>query len=340
MTKTALLLVLVGRIAAADPAPRTLVVHIAPDESPVGAPIALEAMLDAPYAEAVVVRWRPIGDASWRDAAFERSSTGGWYAMLPPASPPGVEYYIRGTDGSGAEVDHFASANAPHRVSVEPSVDDQLEVLDRARSAERTEEIAFDVMEHDFGNRYGHDDSYVRGELVYTHRLLRFLHEVGFGFGSIQGNTPDMDGPSATSVGRGVRYGFGQIRVRFHPSVFFDGRLGLGVSQTGFEQNVRGALTFGKPWRSNVSVGGEYFGDLGGSAFMRLQWDTAPPVLMGASIVRTDLPGSMISPIGLYVAYDVAFKVIDRVTLRGQVSYGGRDGAARFGGGFGTAVAF
>ena len=30
----------------------------------------------------------------------------------------------------------------------------------------------------------------------------------------------------------------------------------------------------------------------------------------------------------------------DRVTLRGQVSYGGRDGGAHFGGGFGTAVAF
>jgi hypothetical protein len=142
------------------------------------------------------------------------------------------------------------------------------------------------------------------------------------------------------TLNRGLRYGFGQITVRFHPSLFFDGRVGLGVSQAGFEQNVRGALTFGKPWRSNVSVGAEYFGDLGPSAWVRLQWDTAAPLLMGASIVRTDLPGVAISPIGLYVAYDVAYKLLDRVTVRGQLSYGGRDGAARFGGGVGAAVAF
>jgi hypothetical protein len=149
-----------------------------------------------------------------------------------------------------------------------------------------------------------------------------------------------MSAPGAAAVTRGLRYGFGQVRVRLHPSVFFDGRLGLGVSQDGFEQNVRGALTFGKPWRSNVSAGAEYFGGLGPAAWMRLQWDTAPPLLMGASIVRTDLPGAMISPVGLYVAYDVAFRVADQLTLRAQLSYGGRDGAARFGGGLGTAVAF
>ena len=73
---------------------------------------------------------------------------------------------------------------------------------------------------------------------------------------------------------------------------------------------------------------------------MRLQWDTAPPLLMGASIVRTDLPGAIIDPAGLYIAYDVAYQIADRFTMKAQVSYGARDGAAHFGGGLGTAVAF
>lgn len=334
------MLVLATGIAAAQPAPHALVVHVPPTSSPVGAPIAIEAKLDAPYAETVVVRWRPLGEATWRDVAFERSSSGGWYALLPPAAPPGIEYFIHGSDGGGGEVDHFASANAPHVVRVEPSLDDQLETLDRARLGGLVDEVALDVMAHDFGNRYGVRDRYSRGELVYTHRMLRGFHEVGFGFGSIQGSTPEMSAPDAMTLTRGLRYGFGQARLRVAPSVFFDGRIGLGVSQAGFEQNVRGALWLGKPWRSNVSLGAEYFGDLGPSAWMRLQWDTAPPLLMGASIVRTDLPGVAISPIGLFVAYDVAYKLADRFTVRAQVSYGGRDGSAHLGGGLGTAVAF
>src|SRR5690606_5739308 len=118
------------------------------------------------------------------------------------------------------------------------------------------------------------------------------------------------------------------------------GRVGLGVSHDNFEGNGRAAVTFGKPWRSCVQVGAEYMGDLGPSGWVRLQWDTAPPLVMGASVVRTDLPGAVVDRAGLYIAYDVAYRVADRVTMRAQLSYGARDGAAHLGGGLGTAVAF
>lgn len=334
-------LALVTGIARADDAPpHALIVHVPPIESPMGAPIELAAMIDAPYAEALAVRWRAIGEPAWHDTRFERSSAGGWYATLPPAMPPGVEYYIHGTDPNGVDVDHFASEQAPHVVVVEPSLADRLETLDRHREAGRTDEVAFDVVAHNFGNRYDLPDEFVRAELVYTHRLLRLLNEVGFGFGTITGQTPAMAAPDADVLSRGMRYGFGQVRLRLDPSVFFDARAGLGVSDEGFEQLVRGEVTFGKPWRSNVSVGGEYLGSLGPSAWVRLQWDTAPPLLMGASIVRTDLPGAVVSALGLYVAYDVAYRIANRVAVKAQVSYGSRDGAANFGGGLGTAVDF
>jgi len=73
---------------------------------------------------------------------------------------------------------------------------------------------------------------------------------------------------------------------------------------------------------------------------VRLQWDTAPPVLMGASVVRTDLPGAVLSRFGVYLAYDVSYRITPRVTIKGQVSYGPRDGSAHVGGGLGTALAF
>lgn len=321
-------------------APHSLVAHVPPSSRESGEPIEIEAMIDAPFAERLTVRWRALGEAAWHDARLERSSAGGWFASLPGARPPGIEYYIRGIDAAGVEVDHFASAQAPHVVHVDPTLVDRLEALDRARLGNLDNEVSLDVAGHDFGNRYDLADHFVRAELVYTHRFLRVLEEVGFGFGSISGSTPVMSAPGGEVAKHDLRYGFGQLRVRVHPSVFLDGRIGLGVSYAGFEQNIRGAITFGKPWRSSVSVGGEYLGDLGGSAWVRLQWDTAPPFLMGASVVRTDLPGALISRSGLYIAYDIAYRLAGQVTLRAQLSYGARDGAAHLGGGLGTAVAF
>jgi len=331
-----------GPAAAAPPPPppRTLVVHVPPLTAAAGAPIELEAQIDAPFAEALAVRWRPVGEAAWREALFERSSAGGWFATLPPAVPPGVEYFIAGVDGAGATVAHFASEGAPHLVRVVPSLFDRLEALDRARQGGRRNEVALDVIGHDFGNRYGHTDRFLRGELVYTRRVARELHHVAFGFGAIQGRTPVEEAPTGGDVARRLRYGFGEARLRAHPSLFLDLRGTLGAGEDGFEGGIRGAVTFGKPWRSCVTVGGEYLGGIGPTGWVRLQWDTAPPLLMGASIVRTDLPGALIDPAGLYIAYDLLYRVLDRVAVRAQLSYGARDGAAHLGGGLGTAIDF
>lgn len=318
----------------------SMVVHVAPTTTVAGEPVELEAMIDAPYAESLSVRWRAVGGGAWQDAQFERSSAGGWFTSLPAAVSPGVEYYIRGKDQAGVEIEHFASERAPHVVRVDPSLYDRLESLDRERLANRLDEISFDVTAHNFGNRYDIKDYFTRAELVYSHHLLRVLHQIGFGFGSIQGRTPEMSVIGGDDLLKGMRYGFGQVRMRVHTSVFLDGRIGLGVSHEAFKGSGRGAITFGKPWRSCVTVGGEYIGDLGGSGWVRLQWDTAPPLLMGASIVRTDLPGAVIDSAGLYIAYDVAYQMAERFTLRAQLSYGSRDGASHTGGGLGTAIAF
>jgi hypothetical protein len=338
MMKTLLILLLSANAYAS--AAHALVVHIAPETSEPGAPIELAAQIDAPYAEALTVRWRALGEASWHDAAFERSSAGGWFATLPPAVTPGVEYYIRGVDADGGEVAHFASAERPHVVRVEPTTEARLAILQRERLAGFANEVSLDVMEHDFGNRYDLTDRFARGELVVTHHFFTTLDEVGFGVGSISGRTPAMSAVDASDPLHGSRYGFGQLRLRLHPSVFVDGRVGLGVSHEGFGGNVRGQLSLGKPWRSCVQLGTEYIADLGPSVWARLQWDTAPPVLMGVSVVRTDLPGAVLSRGGVYVAYDASYRVTTRVTVKAQVSYGPRDGSAHVGGGIGTALAF
>ena len=323
-------------------APHSLVIHVAPQTTIAGEPLELAAMIDAPYAEALAVTWRAIGETAWHDVAFERSSAGRWFAILPPAQAPGLEYFIHGRDTAGAEVAHFASAEHPHVVRVAPDEVDQLEAIDLVRTDGRRDAIAVDVTGHSFGNRYGYADRYLRAEATFTHLVLRTLHHIAFGFGAIQGETPNYVASPAMdtdSVTHALRYGFGELRLRPHRSVFVDLRIALGVSHDVFAQGARGQITFGKPWRASFSVGGEALTDLGATGWVRLQWDTAPPVLMGASIVRTNLPGVIVDPNGLYVAYDVAYR-FGPWTLKGQLSYGARDGAAHLGGGLGTAIAF
>jgi hypothetical protein len=338
-----LLLLASTALAAPPAAPHAIVVHVAPLVAEPGSPIELVAEIDAPFAEALTARWRPIGDTVWRDVLFDRSSAGGWYAALPASSPPGIEYFIRGTDTAGTEVAHFASEQSPHVVRVVPALYDRLESLDRTRLHDRKNEVAFDVIGHNFGNRYNLTDRFVRAELAYTRRILRELHSITFGFGSISGTTPTLSAPVAQGggdTGHSLRYGFGGVRIRAHESIFLDARAQLGGSHDGFDGGIAGTLTFGKPWRSCVSIGGEYLGDLGPSAWVRLQWDTAPPLLMGASVVRTDLPGTDIDSAGLYIAYDVAYRVADRFAMRAQLSYGARDGKSNVGGGLGSSIDF
>ena len=343
MKLTALILVLLTASATADPAARALVIHTPPLSASVGAPVELEAMLDAPFAETLTARWRAIGDPTWHDVLFERSSAGGWFATLPPPAPPGLEYYIRGVDASGAEVAHFASAQAPHRVRVDPELFDRLEELDQRRHLGLRDQISVDVSGHNFGNRYNLPDKFFRGEAVYTHRLWRMLHSISFGFGTIWGMTPrssTFDDHMSGYLNHGSRHGFGEVRVRVHPSVFLDARASLAVTHDGFDGGIRGQIIFGKPWHSSLFIGGEALGDLGKTAWVRLQWDTAAPFLMGASIVRTNLPGVVISSAGLYIAYDVSYTIAQRYTVKAQLSYGARDGSAHVGGGLATAVDF
>lgn len=336
----AIIATLCGVASADRAAPRAVVLHVAPTTAEIGEPITIEAMIDAPFAETLSVRWRRLGDRTWSEQPFERSSTDTWFATLPPETPPGVEYFIVGTDASGAQVQHFASPSSPHVVRVDPSLYDRFEELDETRLHGLRDQISLDVTGHNFGNRYDLKDNFIRSELAYSHHLLRFLHKLTFGFGTVDGRAPVMSDEGGSSAYHALRYGFGQVTFRLHESIFVDAMAALGASDQGFVGGTRGALTFGKPWRSNLSAGGEFFGDLGGTAWLRLQWDTAPPFLMGASIVRTDLPGSVIDKIGLYVSYDVSYPISDRLTIRGAASYGARDGEAHFGGSLGGAVAF
>ena len=322
-------------------AARATVLHVPVATATAERAVELIAVVDAAWAEPLLVaRYRGAGATTWREAPFRHSSAGGWYAAIPAdaVNPPGTEYYLVGR-GPAGERAHFATEQAPHLVRVEPSTDDRLEAIDHVRTDGRTETVSLDIDGHDFSNRYGNTDQFLRAELRWRHRVSRTLHSIGFAFGSISGETPRSD-PALGSATHAARYGAAEVGVRLHRSVYADARLILGVSHAGFMRGFGGAVTFGKPWRSNLSFAAEAFDDLGPTVSVRLQWDTVPPMLMGASIVRTELPGAIISSSGLYLKYDVTYQLERGLSLRGAVSYGARDGTGNFGGGVGVASAF
>jgi hypothetical protein len=327
------------------PAPqsRASVLHVPPGQALDAEPLRLVAVIDAAVAEPIIVaRYRPLGSAGeFHEAPFERSSAGGYFATLPAeaVTRPGIEYYIAGRDAAGAEVVHFASERQPHPVVVDAPLVERLAESDEERMGGRLDAIRLDVDGHNFGNRYGRHDYFLRSELQWTHHFLRNLYAISFGYGAIEGKTPETDEPGALAVKKSARFGFSEVRTRLYESVFVDLRATLGVDRDDLEYGGSGALILGRPWRSSFQVGGEVLRSMGPTAFVRLQWDTAPPFLMAASVVKTDLPDAVLSD-GLYVKYDIIYPLLDRLDLRAAVSYGSRDGASHWGGGAGAALSF
>jgi len=338
--------------AAPPPAPpparpaiegRATVLHVPPGQAPDAEPLRLVAVIDAAVSEPVIVaRYRLLGSRDrFQEVPFERSSAGGYFATVPAeaVSRPGIEYYIAGRDAGGGEVAHFASERQPHPVVVDAPRIERLARSDDERMGGRLDTIRLDVDGHNFGNRYGRDDYFLRSEISWTHHFLRALYGVSFGYGAIEGKTPETDLPGALAVKKSARFGFSEVRTRIHESVFVDLRATLGVDRDDLEYGGSGAVILGRPWRSSFQFGGEMLRSMGPTAFVRLQWDTAPPFLMGASVVKTDMPDAVLTD-GLYVKYDISYPLMDRLELRAAVSYGSRDGASHWGGGAGAALSF
>lgn len=318
------------------------VLHLPPSEARGGVDLRLTAVVDAAWTEAaLMVRYRPMGTGAFAESPFERSSAGGYFATIPgrAVSRPGIEYYIAGQLPDGTETLHFASARLPHQVIVTPSQAVRWAEKERARLGGHVSTVGFAVDGHNFGNRFGNHDRYLRGELTWTHRLLGALYAISLGYGFIEGETPDQTGAMAMTILTGARYGAGGVTLRLSRSLWLDGRAALGVSRGGLILGGGGAITFGQPWRSNVVLGVESMQALGPSFWVRLQWDTVPPFLMGAAIMKTDLPAATLAN-GSFIIYDVSYPITPRLTLRGSLSFGSRDGPGNFGGGLGAQMAF
>lgn len=334
-----MLTIAAGAVEAAEPPAAALVRHLPPSEATAGSELRLIAVIDDAWAErGLIARYRWIGsDGAYASAPFRRSSTGGYYAVIPAAAVkrPGLAYYIEGAKGAQP---HFASPGDPHVVRVERETRSAWIEQELHRLGGRRYSVRAGVHAQDFGGDSG-EDRLIRGEIDWTYRLVSALYSIHLGFGVVEARTP-LAGAAAEPERRGYRYGYGGMRFRLRDGVWVDGRAIIGMSDQGFSPGGGAQLILGDDWRTCVKIGGELSEALSYRAWITLQWDTVPGFLMSATAGTTDEPRAEIDT-GGYVLYEIRYPLSPALALSGTLSYaarGNRPGG--LGGGLGTELTF
>ncbi len=321
------------------PPDHAVIRHVPPTEAEAGSKLKLIAVIENGWVEdGLVANYRVTGTAEYTSVDFERSSAGGYFALIPARDigREGVEYYITGRK-TGAL--HFGSAENPHPVRVEPATEDRWIEVERARLGDYRYAVDASLEYFDFGNTHGRD-RFARGHVDWSHLLVDELYAINLGFAFLQGGTPSGLMADAVNNDARVRYGYGGVRWRMADKVWVDGKAMMGFGEKGFAAGVGGALTLGNDWRTAVTVGGEAMTELSYKAFIRLQWDTVPGVLMSAEVATTNQPDAQIDA-GSYVEYRIRYPFTKAMELAGSVNFaarGNRPGG--FGGGLHTRYMF
>ena len=329
---------------AAAPAEPLEVRHVPAAQVLVGNNLVLRAEVAPSWRlGALVAHHRTAGETAFRETAFELSADGTYAAViaLSPEQRVPVEYYVTARDTEGVETVRFASADAPYPVLIEvPQYTLEREALLEVYGQRRSRVSAFaeyvDYGAQSFnGTRY--KDSYYRLEADYLYRLFTQvggvrIDSIRIGVGHLRAHTPPFDlrapeGGSLPGLRPGLDYGFSEVDVGFSPFFGLGVRLMLGGNATGFSAGIGGKVRLGRPNGARVELEGEYTGGLGGSAGIRLAWDTVRRFPMSAAAQVTNVPSG---PTGVRLLYRVDYLFSDAFALGTQVGYQAR--ASRGGG--------
>lgn len=313
-------------VAAAEPAPAsappiTRIAHVPPSSAPADQSLVISAQVEASHlVREIRLYVRTAGAARFERIPFRRESSDAvrFSAVIPAERmlPGEIEYYIAsqgiGADARTPERLHFASPSAPHLVLVHGNDEArrrrallEQHLGTRSRFQARVEYV-------NFGNRQGPSgavsDSYVRGELDYTYRILGWVYSIRLGGGLLLGQTyisqngqllqiPDAarcESPGHTTVDCrvGLYYGFAELRFRFGRLVRFDVRPILGVGPQSFDGGGGGQLIIGHDPGTHVALGAEGVTHIGVRGWLRLAWDTVPRVPMAFTIDAENFPNN------------------------------------------------
>ncbi|HVV87991.1 MAG TPA: hypothetical protein VHE35_33350, partial [Kofleriaceae bacterium] len=313
--------------------------------------LVLSAELARASERALVVRYRPVGAASWSELPFARAGDRTWEARIPAAAvvPPGLEYFLvttsagptAGAAGDAATVDEVGSAAAPLRVQVEDSPGALRRGRDLARAHGRLWRLHVAVETTDYGTRHlgdtGVNDRYDRIDADIAYRLLRYpLEELRFGYTRLKGEVPNApralpaacaDDPAGTACRLDAGYKLGgwfELGLAPVEGVRLDLR-GLALAnQAGAAFGARGELRVGVADANHLALGVEYQQGVGTTGFFRLGWLARVRTPMAVTVEVTDLPASLRTT-GVRLLYDIFYPLPSGLRVGARVGYAARD---------------
>lgn len=335
---------LIATPALADPTAR--VVHVPPGGAAPDQPLAIEAEVDDAWRENLVVHYRAPG-GEWGTASLDLRSGHTHVAVIPASAvrPPALEYYIEGTTRETHTVAHFASSAAPFRVGVFDEPERRLMKQELARLRGRRARVSASVEQVDFGSRrfatvMGPEeiaDRYLRFDADFTYRLLRYpVSWLRFGATHLLGETPRIaargdEGDCADMSADECRFdagfrvgGWFELRFRLASALDLDTRGMVVATPAGFNVGGRGELRVGPEDGSHLALGGEAIGDVGGSVWCRLGWDTVPHLPMSATVEVTSYPAGH-RAWGVRLIYGVSYSLDSGLTVGLRAGYQARD---------------
>ncbi len=327
--------------------------HLPPAEALAGGELVLSAELARASERALVLRYRPLGATTWSELAFARAGDRTWEVRIPAleVTAPGLEYFLVTTEPAAtaggatpaatAAVDEFASATAPHMVSIQdrPRALRRVRDLERARGRVWRLRVAGEVVDYGTRSQGAADvtDRYYRIDADINYRLLAYpLEEIRFGYTRLEGvvpnaprdlpdacqTTPDAD---ACRFAAGYKVG-GWFELGLGPTegVRFDVRGLFMANQSGVAVGGRGELRVGVADANHLALGVEYQESVGAAGYFRLGWLARPRLPMAATVEVTDLPASLRAT-GIRLLYDVFYPLPSGLRLGLRAGYAARD---------------
>ena len=296
--------------AHAEPAPAEPRLHHAPlsVEKP-HEPLLVRASIDHPeLVKRALLVVRTPARPELREVEFKRSLDAPYVAEVPADQvlPGTVAYAIELETLDGARVPVFASRDHLHVVQIPDDLDEVrekalLERLGGRRSVFFTsaDYVSFgkSTAEASSGGTADVRDGYFRVEGGYTYRPLTRVTEFSLRIGVVRGRSPvalsESQAPGTAPDDRfkvGLNYGAPSVRFRVVDIFHVEAEFLTSVTEVGFAMGAGGALLFGDPYGSKLTLGFESIYVFGNRFYSRVDIVAAPRVTVSPVVEVTNMP--------------------------------------------------
>jgi hypothetical protein len=272
-------------------------------------PFLVKAAIEHPeLVKRALLVYRTAENTGVRELEFRRSLTAPYIAEVPAKEvlPTWLEYAIELEALDGTRLPVFASRDRLHRVEVPDDLDDARERalltrLEGRRSAffASGEYVAFGTSETQTaaGGTSTVNDRYYRVEGGYTYRPLRLVTQFTLRAGIVRGRSPvalsESQAPGSSPDDRykvGLNYGSPSVQIRLVDFVHLEAELLSSVTEVGFSLGTGGALLFGDPLGTKLTLGFETINVFGNRFYSRMDIVATRALTVSPIVEVTNMP--------------------------------------------------